>query len=289
MFDIWKNLFPRIVLSFGGGGGGSQQSTSSTKVEYSPEEAAARNKVMNEALGIFDQTKAAGPQAYPGARPVGSSGATLTGQQMALDAANTIKGGVQNAQNANNFGLHDALFASSNPYLQDAMDAATRPLTESFGEAGGPLAGIRSGSVDNGSLGGSRQGIAEGLASKALINKVGDIRSTMSSNAYAQGLQQMNDSIKNQGMLSILQQMPSQIFSGVGAQQEAQQQQGENFLAAQRDFQQNSQWAPLQNLANIIYGGSNGTTSSVSSAPKPDTTMQGIGTLGSLAMMAMML
>lgn len=265
------------------------EGSSSTQVQYSPQEQAARDRVAAEGMAAFDKSKAFTDSGqYPGARVAGFSPMTEGSWAEMLGAGRRIQAGTDAAQGANNFGLHDAMFASSNPYLQNAMDAATRPMIEQFTEAGGPLQAIRGSALQSGGYGGSRQGIAEGIATKGLMNKVGDMRSTMANEGYKLGLEQMNNSIKNQAMLAMLQQMPGQIQSGIGAQQDAKSQQQENYAGAQRDFQMNGQWAPLQNMANIVYGGSNGKTTTTSEMPEEDTTMQTVGTVGSLAMMAMM-
>jgi hypothetical protein len=269
-----------------GGGGGSQ----TTQVTYSPEEQAARDKVMNAALGVYDKSAADfNPQSYTGAKPVGFDSATVSGQNELLNYSDKLKGNIGQAQTANNFGLKDALYAESNPYLQSAMTAATQPLIQQFMDPGGALAQTRQGAIQSNGYGGSRQGIAEGVAQGRLQQQVGNMRAQMSSDAYGKGLDQMNNSIKNQSMLSMLGMLPGQIQGQVGAQREGMAQQQENYDASARDYSQNGQWQPLQNLANIIYGGSNGKTTTTGQQAGGDSTMQAVGTLGQLGMMAMMM
>jgi hypothetical protein len=269
-------------------GGGSKNTTQTTRVEYSPEEQAARNKIMQEALGTYEADKNDGSQQYSGAKPVNFGANTLLGQQMAIQNAQQQGAQLQQTQQANNFGLHDALYAESNPYLQSAMTAATRPMIEQFSEAGGALSGIRQDAMQSGGYGGSRQGIAEGLAAKALQNKVADTRSTMAYQGYKDGLDQQQAAIKNQAMLTMLSQIPAQTVGQVGAMEDAKGQEWANYEANRAQYEGQQQWQPLQNLANIIYGGSNGTTTSTAAAPKPDNTMATLGGLGQLAMMALM-
>lgn len=269
-------------------GGGSKNTTQTTKVEYSPEEQAARNKVMQAALGTYDQAIVMNDGVYKGAKPVGAGGTTQLGQQMMID--NAYKQGAQldKTQGANNFAMSDAMFAESNPYLQSAIGAATRPLIEQFGESGGALQGIRNGAQAAGGYGGSRQGIAEGIAAKGLVNKVGDISLTMANQNYQTASTNAQQAIKNQAMLTMLSQIPGQTVGQVGAMQDAEAQAFENYAANQRQYASTAQWEPIQNLANVIYGGSNGTTTSTAQGPKQDNTMATLGGLGQLAMMALM-
>lgn len=268
---------------------GPKNTTQTTKVEYSPEEQAARNKVMQAALGTYDADVANGGEQYTGAKPAGLGSDSLAAIEMMKRNAMQQEGQIAQTQAANNFGLRDVLYAESNPYLQSAMDAATRPMIEQFTEAGGALSGIRQGAISSGGYGGSRQGIAEGLAMKGLGNKITDTRSTMAYQGYKDGLEQQQAAIKNQAMLTMLSQLPGQTFGQAGAMQDADRQQQLNYEANKATYEANSQWEPLQNLANIIYGGSNGTTTTTAQAPKQDNTMATLGGIGQLAMMAMML
>lgn len=267
-------------------GGGSQ--TSTTQVTYSPEEQAARNNIFQAAGDTYNQSKAAASTGYAGPRPIGPSANTVAGWQLAAGAAPKIQDIADNAQRENSWTMHDALYADSNPYLQSAITAAQKPLVDQFTNAGGVLSGIRNNSVANGTYGGSRQGIAEGLAMQGLQQKLGDISSTMANDNYKTALMQRNDAIKMAPSMAMMQMLPSQIQSDIGSNFEGYQQADENYNANARDWQQNGMWQPLANLANIVYGGSNGTTTSTSSIPKQNNTGQVLGSLGSMALMGLM-
>lgn len=273
--------------------GGSKQpaqTTQTTKVEYSPEEQAARDKVMQAALGTYDAAAANNDGIYRGAKPVGAGATTQQAQQLAIATAGQQAGQLQKTQEANNFGLRDALYAESNPYLQSAMTAATAPMERAFAESGGALQGIRQGAIQSGGYGGSRQGIAEGLATRGLQDKIMDTRSTMAYQGYKDGLDQQQAAIKNQAMLTMLSGQPAQTIGAVGAQQDAQAQQQENYNANVAQYSKQAQWEPIQNLANVIYGGSNGTTTATGQGPaQPDNTASTLGAVGSAAMMAWMM
>ena len=131
--------------------------------------------------GIGDASRLAGAyapgalgQAMSGLGGVVGSGVTGQGQAGALQ-------GMQ--------GLLAAGDPMNNPYLASAMQAAIRPVTEQFTETVMP--GIKQGAMEAGQMGSSRQGVAEGIASRGYQNTLADITAQMGSQAYGQGLQAM--------------------------------------------------------------------------------------------------
>jgi hypothetical protein len=272
------------------GGGQPAQTTQTTKVEYSPEEQAARNKVMQAALGTYDQAQVNNDGVYRGAKPVGFGSDTLLGMDMMRQNAAQQQGQIAKTQAANDFTMTDAMYADKNPYLQSAMDAATRPMVQQFAESGGALQGIRQGAMETGGYGGSRQGIAEGLATRGLQDKVMDVRASMANQNYQTASTNAQQAVKNQAMLTLLSQQPGQTIGQIGSAQDAQAQQMENYRANAAQYSHTAQWEPLQNLANVIYGGSNGTTTATGTGPAaPDNTAATVGAVGSAAMMALMM
>ncbi len=313
MMHRHQGVPPGRSMMNGGGGGGD---TTSTSIQYSPEEAARRTQVMDEAQRIYKQSA---PQmtgaAYPGATPVGVSADTLKGQELTRQGASTVigsigqtqqasadaagalrqnqaLGGLQNAQMAQgvNYGLNGAMDVQNNPYLQGAMQSAIRPVTDAYTDAGGVMSTIRTNAGQAGQVGSSRQGIAEGIAAKGYLNKVGDITAQMGTQAYDTGqktftstlgqvptwqkssLEQanaQNEYLKNQG--SALQQVtsaaqaPGAMYSGVGAQNENIQKEYADYAANQRMWGLNAPWIPLQNYASLVYGGSAPSTQIASS------------------------
>lgn len=102
------------------------------------------------------------------------------------NAASNAVGGLDIARQSAQ-GLNAAANPANNPYFQSALSSAIRPVTQQFNEQ--VLPGIKGAAQDAGQFGGSRQGIAEGLASRSYMDTVGDISSNMGNAAYAQGLQ----------------------------------------------------------------------------------------------------
>lgn len=266
--------------------GGGQQ-TSTTKVEYSPQEQAARDRIFAEAGTTYDRAKAASGGAYTGPRVVGPTDSTQGAWTRAAQAGNTIDWTTDRYDSENMKTLMMGN-AEDNPYLQGSIRAAQRPLIDQFNSAGGTMATIRNNSVANGTFGGSRQGIAEGIAARGLNDKLGDISATMANDNYKMAMMQRNDAVRNMQGFNTARLMAPQLLAGIGKDREAYMTDWENQQANIREWERNGMWEPLNNLANVIYGGSNGTQSTTSQLPKGNSTQNAIGTIGSLAMMAAM-
>lgn len=302
------------------GGGGGKSTNTSTNINYSPEEAARRSQVMDESQRIYNQSAGQMTSSgYPGAVPVGQDWNTRHGQTLMQQGAGTImnqigatqqagqqaqgaiqqNAGLSNYQNAQmaqgmQYGLNGAMDVRNNPYLQQAMQAAIRPVTDQYNDAGGVMSNIRTGAQQAGQVGSSRQGIAEGLAAKAYMQKVGDITSQMGASAYDKGqdtysktLAQLpawqksamgnaelaNDLLKNQAgatqQITNAAQAPGAMYSAVGAQNENLAREYQDYYANQRMWNLNAPWIPLQNYASIVYGGSAPSTQVASSSSAP--------------------
>ena len=256
------DLFAPFYCDTGGG------SSTTTTQNFSPEEAAQREKVQTEASRIYGATADASQiAAYPGQQPVPFSPQTVAAQQYAQQYA--LGPAVEQANNINNavsFGLSDVLYPETNPALQQTIDAAIRPIYQDYTDTGGVLSKIRDGSVAAGQFGSSRQGVAEGIASGRYANAVGDTAAKVATEGYNRGLDTFSRTLAfaPQALQTGLQ--PANILSGIGAQNEGQAAEMESYLNNSRMWDYNAPWMPLQNYANIIYGGSNPTTSTSSEA-----------------------
>lgn len=263
---------------FKGGGGGA---TTSVTQNFSPEEAARRAQVMDEAQKIYEQTAPnISSASYPGARPVPFSMPTLMAQEL---LANYALNGAQNfanlGQGSAQFGLQDVLYPQTNPALEATITAAQRPVVQQFTDAGGVLSQIRDSATGAGQYGGTRQGIAEGIAMGRLGQTLGDISSNIATEGYKSGLDTFS---RTMALLPALQQMgtnPATYMSAIGQQQEGLAQENENYAANARMWELNAPWAPLQNYASIVYGGANPstTTTQIGNMPRANPILGGIG------------
>lgn len=133
----------------------------------------------------------------------------------AQDLSNTVQSSFTNL-------LQNALNPQANPEFENFLRSAIRPIEESLTER--ILPGIRSGAVQTGNVGSSRQGVAEGQAIRGFEQASGDITSRIVSDAFNRGVQAilqgaaLAPSVGQTGLL------PANILSSVGAENQAQQQ-----------------------------------------------------------------
>lgn len=244
----------------GGGGGGT---TTSTQVNYSPEEAAQRAKVMEEANRIYSTTgQNIANSPYPGAAPVPYGAHTAAAMNNLWGySANQLPQQLQQYNNSLNFSLKDVLYPESNPALQAYMQSAIRPITQSYMDPGGVMSQIRTQAGDANQVGSSRQGIAEGLAARGYQQAVGDTTAKIANTAYGQGLDAMKAAQMLAPTYAQMGTMPAQLQGQIGSMFDTQQQQFADYDAAARMWALNAPWTPLQNYANIVFGGASpGTT-----------------------------
>jgi len=273
-------------MSSGGGG-----KSSSTTVNYSPEEAAKRAQVMDEATNIYNATKGQlGNSKYPGAQVAPFANETLVAQNLAVSNAAAAQDSINQINQGVKYGLTDSMDVEKNKYLQSAIQAATRPITESYTDAGGVLSQIRGGAETAGQYGGSRQGIAEGLAAGRYAREVGDVTSQMASAAYDKGQDTFTKTLMFAPQALEAGMTPVHWLSSVGNQKEAYQQQLLDYDANAKMWGLNAPWLPLQNYANIVYGGAApGTTTTAQTSGKRDalgTTAQAAGGAASVYALA---
>lgn len=252
------------------GGGGSSPTTSTTVSQnYSPEEAAMRKQVMDEAARIYGATNTSITNApYPGAKPVPFSSETVAAQDMMKNAAYSMQGTAQGANSYAGFLMGPGQYVSSNPYLQDAMKAAIRPITQAYTDPGGVLANIRSTAIDAGGFN-TRSDIAQGIAGRGYLSAVGDVTSKMASQGYEKGLDAGSRALVLAPATSQMFTTAPSIYGAVGAQKENLSQAEEDYAAASRQWGMNAPWAGLQNYANIVFGGASPGTTSTSTGALP--------------------
>lgn len=163
------------------------------------------NQIAGQASGGIGQANAGINGLFNQANNTSAAGANAMGYMGALgNAGNTALGSGLNSVNSSMSQLNAAGDPANNPYFQQALQSAIRPVTQQFQEQ--VLPGIKQGAQDAGQLGSSRQGIAEGIANRGYMDTVGDISANMGNAAYAQGLQalqasgQLGSSLTGQGL-----------------------------------------------------------------------------------------
>lgn len=231
------------------------------------------------------------PGYYPGKTYAGFSPEQQQSQNMALGYAGSqgMNASIGNNIGAMNYGLNSVYDPQSNPVINNYVSSATRPLYETYNEQVMP--GIKNQAVASGGLGGSRQGVAEGIAGRGLMNAVGDVSTGIYNNAYNQGLDQQARMAALAPQTMGLGLMPSQIYGDVGAQQQQMTQQGINENMSRYDYNQNADYNRYTDYLNTLQGTPWGSSSSTGPNPNQQSTaaqlggsaMSGLGTYGLLA------
>lgn len=193
-------------------GGTPQQPTQTTSTQISPE----ASQLFSLAYPGLQNFAANTPERYQGPTVAGFTPAQTSGQEQLLGAAGSQKqiadqalAGLSQVQNlpwdvanSRNFQGQDLTTSSNifndqgiwNPNFNAgtaaAIDAAQRPLYQNLQEQ--VLPNIRSGAITAGGLGGSRQGIAEGLAAGRTAQAAGDVGSKIVEDLYGANLGAVN-------------------------------------------------------------------------------------------------
>jgi hypothetical protein len=104
------------------------------------------------------------------------------GIQSMTGAAGQVEQMFPQLLNAQSWGLDPNKVFQQNTALRDAITAAQRPLIEQYSSS--VLPNIRAGAAATGQYGSSRQGVAEGIATRSLFNQLGDTGASLANNAF---------------------------------------------------------------------------------------------------------
>ncbi len=258
-----------------GGGGGTPQQTSSTTVqELSPEQRAILEPLI-PIVTQFGQTPLE-PFGKDIVQPFNP--AELAAQQQALIASRTIETNVGQAGDFTRFlQSQEALDPSTNPALQANIDAAVRPLTQSFAET--ILPNIRGQEVVAGQVGGSRGRLAEQSAVDTLLRSIGETSSNIVGQNFQNVLSAGTQALSTVPGTAQTTLQPAQVGASVGEAQRALQQAQLQEEAQRFGAEQLKAFAPAQAAAGVAFGIPGGSTTSTGTAPGPS----GPGLAGALS------
>lgn len=146
-----------------------------------------------------------------GAELLGSQPAMNLGMTSGLEGMGQYAQGpaLQNLIQSTQGGFNRMMNPQQNPYLQQAMSSAIRPITQNYQE--NVLGGITDQAVQAGQTGGSRQGIAEGIAGRSYLDTIGDVTTNMAMQDYTQGQQNQLEAMGMSGDIANLGMMPSDL------------------------------------------------------------------------------
>jgi hypothetical protein len=205
------------------------------------------------------------PSMYPGQTYVSPSEQTLTAlqqQENIARQASPFLGAAQGAYLQSLGGLSNTAagqFLNANPYQQQMMQAATRPLQQAFSEQ--VLPGISSLYSKSGRLGSGSMERALGTVSEQFGRSLGDITSNIAGQQYQQerGLQQqaalqLANLAQAAPQIYGQQFLPSQTLGQIGAQREAIAAQPLQEQMSRYAFQQQLPYQQLSGYLSSVYG-----------------------------------
>lgn len=266
--------------------GGGQTSTQTTQQILSPEQ----QQLLDPVIPIAKSFLTNPPKPWQGSGVAGFDPLQTLAQQMTMGASRNMlpmlgqqqaggsalmqagAGVLGNQVGAQNFLMSGAaLDPNMNPALAGVTDAAIRPMIDTFQRQIMP--GIANDAVSAGGFGGTRQGIAEGIAASDLNRQVGDVSASIQNNAYNQGLQAMAQMAgQSPGSAGILQGLgaipqilsssllPAQLTSMVGEQRQGMTQAQLSDTIQRYVNEQMLPFATAQDVAALAFGIPAGTT-----------------------------
>lgn len=227
--------------------GGTTTSVSSTKP---PEfQMPFLQQSFDEAQRLYE---APGPGFFPGSTVAGFTPAEKEGQQSLMEFARTFQDKLGPVQGAFDWALTDARNVGENPYAAAAVEGAARPMWQGLTEQALPA--IRAGAGAGGTMGSSRQALAEAQAIERTSRAVGDMSSNMYSDMYGQGLNTMLSALGMAPTITGLGAVPGTTMAGVGAQEREMEQARLNEDVARHQYEQNLPFVKLAEFANMIRG-----------------------------------
>lgn len=159
-----------------------------------------------------------------------------------------------------------------NPYLPGVIESAIRPVFEHLTRTALPA--IRNQAAGVGGYGGSRQGIAEGLATSDATNQALDTAGNIMNSAWQFGNQQANQALSLAPMIQQVQTNPSEILGAVGAQQRSYQQALMDQLAGTYEYNQRLPYMSLADYGNYATRQLGGMGQSYVEVPPASTASQ---------------
>ena len=262
---------------------GSNQTT--TTQQLTPEQQA----LTSLAAGQFQQFAGSNPTLPTGNQAVAPfTPAQQQGQQMTLGAAGRMEPVLGSAAGTNQYLSSGAfLDPGTNPYVQNAVKAATDPIFQDLSQRTLPQQQATGAAGSGVNYGGSREGVQEGLDVQGAQRAAGQAGANIMNTALGQGLTATNQAIQQAPTTAGSLALPGGVTSAVG---DVQQQQAQNVLNANNQASWFQQMLPLLK-AQMLTGGAAGLPGG-SAVSTGQTTQQadpfaeligGIGAAGGLA------
>ena len=184
----------------------------------------------------------------------------------------------------------NAADVATNPYVQNMLEQQAGLLNRNLAE--NLLPAIRSGAIETGNLGGTRQGVAEGIAARGTQEALARQAAQTQMGAYTAGLGQQRYGLSAAPGMAQFGMMPADILMGVGDIERAEDQMGISEAVQRFNFAQQEPWQRLQNQAALFnpltlpYAASESRSQSTPSAFSVGTNLAALG-MGAMQMPGM--
>lgn len=252
------------------GGGGS--TTTNTVSEPPAWQIPYIQNVLSEAERLYTHGT---PQYYPGSTVANINPTQQTAWNTALNYSAPFAGQTANAgQSAMQLAMRSA-DPLQNPYFAPTVAASIRPATQALTEQ--VLPQIDDTFIGAGQFGGSRQGVAQGLAIDRYQQNVLDTVARMGSEAYGMGLDSLGRAMVAAPSIQQMGMMPAQIQGQVGDAQRAYQQQLIDASLDRWNYQQQAPYESLGYYAGLVGNPLGGTTTSVGPNNSPSRVQSVLG------------
>jgi len=246
--------------------------TQTTTQQLSPEQ----QELLGLAMPGLRQFAAQGPRTPDQSFVAGFDPMQTAGQNQVLGGIGAQGDIVGSAARGNQFLTSgDVLKASSNPGLASYMDAAVQPIYQNLTRS--VLPGVRGEAQSAGQFGGSRQGIAEGLAGAGASEAAGRVTGDIANRGYTSGLSAMTQGIGMAPGIAGAQSIPGLTTSGVGDVRQGLNQAQLGEQANRWNYQNLFPLLMGQQYAGMAAGLPGGSTTTTGSGPKTNPWMQGAG------------
>lgn len=249
-----------------------EQPTQTTTQVLSPEQ----RQLLDITMPTIQKYAATVPQRYQGETVAGFTPEQTAGQNMALGSVPSINEVGANAAKANNFYTSGNIWdPAANPNLQGAIDAAVRPVYTNLTERALPA--IRSGSIQSGNFGGSRQGIAEGAAIRDAGTIAADTAAKIAQDQYSTNVNAQQRAIAMAPTVQGVQTTGATVTSGVGDVRQAMDQARLNAAQNAFNFDQYAPFMNARDILGIMQGLPGGSTVSTGNNPSTNPIMSSLG------------
>jgi len=238
-------------MSGGGSSGGGNSKTTNTP--WAAQQPYLKDIFAN-AASQFETSKGA---ALPNTQ-VDPNANIEAGWQGSLDYANTAGQDLTGTATKGFGDLIGTLDVANSPLVQNQIGQANRQVTEDFNRNIMPTIGVDA--LTAGQYGGSRQGVAEGMAASNAQNIMADQATDIMSDAFKTGSQNAQFAVSQAPSIWSMGNMPSSVQGAVGQDQSAWEQAQLDNQLAQWYFGQQNPWDMLSQYQGLVTGGFGGQT-----------------------------